>query len=83
MQDVKDELHHAAESVNKAGKAAYDKIVDPGVRGHLRDATRHLLKAAIGVLDAAEKRVAEKTPTETAAQASAPVVVVNPVAPQG
>ena len=84
MQAVKDELHQAADSVNKAGKAAYDKIVDPGVRGHLRDATRHLLKAAIAALDHAEKRCAEKG-SAPAATPSAPVTPIEtpPVAPQG
>ncbi len=84
MQAVKDELHHAAESVNKAGKAAYDKIVDPGVRGHLRDATRHLLKAAKCALDAADKHFEDKTAAETAAaQPTTTVVVPNPAGPQG
>jgi hypothetical protein len=81
MPEVQDELHHAADSVHKAGKAAYDKIVDPGVRGHLRDATRHLLKAAICALDSAEKRMADKS-----APAAAPVstvLVANPASPVG
>ena len=81
MQAVKDELHQAAESVNKAGKAAYDKIVDPGVRGHIRDASRHLLKAAIAALDAAEKRCSEKS--QVAPTAPVTPVEVVPVAPQG
>jgi hypothetical protein len=83
MQAVKDELHNAAESVNKAGKAAYDKIVDPGVRGHLRDATRHLLKAAKCAVEAAEKHFEDKTAPSEAPQPINTVVVANPAGPQG
>jgi hypothetical protein len=87
MQAVKDELHQAADSVHKAGQAAFDKIVDPGVRGHLSEATRHLLRAGKAALDAAEKHCGPTVPpapytTSTPVMPVAPVEADPDVGPQ-
>ncbi len=67
---VKEHLHHAKDQVRNAMDAATERIVSGEVRGHLRDAARHMLKAGLAALDAEEHHRAARTAARHAAAAA-------------
>ena len=81
--DVKEHLHHAKEQVRHAVDVAAERLVNDDVRGHLRNAARHMLHAGIAALDADQRHRAERAAKRAAAHHQAPghAPVHNPEPP--
>lgn len=72
--DTKEHLTHAKEQVRHAVDVAVERFVNGDVRGHLRNAARHMLQAGISALDADQRHRAERAAQRAAAHpAPAPV----------
>ena len=49
-------LRAAGDHLHQAARAWADHVIDPTVRGHLRQAARSALQAGLAALDASERR---------------------------
>lgn len=60
MADAKDELKSSLESLRKAADAVVDQVLGKDVRGHLREAAKHTLRAVKAAVDEAERKLDER-----------------------
>lgn len=75
--DTKEHLKHAKEQVRHAVDVAAERFMNGDVRGHLRNAARHMLQAGLAALDADQRHRAERAAKRTAAR-EAPVAETPP-----
>jgi hypothetical protein len=54
--DAREHLKKAGEHLHEAARTWSDRLVDPQVKSHLRDAARSALHAGLAAIDAAERR---------------------------
>lgn len=57
---AREHLHQARTHLHEAVRIWSDQLVDPQVRGHLRQAARSVLNAGLAAVDAADRRAAER-----------------------
>ena len=76
--DVKEHLHHAKEQVRHAVDVAAERLVNDDVRGHLRNAARHMLQAGLAALDDDQRHRTERAAKRAAAHHPAPVHTPEP-----
>lgn len=68
---AREHLRQAGSHLHEAARVWADQLVDPKVRGHLRQAARSVLEAGLAAVDAAERRDQARstaTPGPAAAQ---------------
>ena len=75
--DIKEHLNHAKEQVRHAVDVAAERLVNGEVRGHLRNAARHMLHAGLAALDADQRHRAERA-AKRAATPHAPTHAPEP-----